>query len=209
MGGYGVNLKKRHIGYGISGRDGIRQVLDLRQIDVPIIISKDDFRQFIEKTPYGVSAIALICPDNLFRGQHQKPLDNSFYAIKYERRVELDTLYFYGYCIYNINVIMSYFKNTRFRLYSTLDTSDFIGSAGLFAIEDANTLYQQRRELEKDPVARCARPDSPIFSEVSSCYFERCGPFKYDEKQLMAQHFQMMTSIQNSLPRPVLQPSAV
>ncbi len=195
MGGYGANLKTRHVGYGVSSIEGIRRVLKLKHLEVTLIDTPAAFQTFIEETPYFTQAIALVAIGPVIMG-HDFDSDHCFsrevHAVMYEKRPQLDALYVYtsGINELDFNQVKSYFRSP-FHLLTPDSVRITSNLSGLYAIEDAAQLiaHSNTQRRTKDLDSGRIGLDSPLFSKDRERCFHLGEKFLYHEEGLMNAHF--------------------
>lgn len=190
MGGYGANLKARFVGYSVKNIEGMRHTLELRQLDIPMIGTSNDFKQFIHNTPMMTSAVAIVAHDAIIRSKYKyQNFDDCFYAIVYEKRDHSDALYIYdaGMTILDIEDFRRFFRS-KFFLFTPDKSRQSLDISGLFAIQDAKYLMSV---LKKDIM-------EPMFLRGEEHEFELNEAFLYNEESLMIDH---VTATQLALSR--------
>lgn len=201
MGGYGANLKTRHVGYGVSSIEGIRRVLELKQLEVTLINTPDAFQAFIDETPCFTQTIALVAIGPVIMG-HDFDSDHycsqKVHAVMYDKRPHLDVLHVYtsGISELDFKQVKSYFRSPFHLLTPDSERLSSIPS-GLYAIEDAAQLIApsntQRRT--KDRLSVSIGLDCHLFSKDAERSFHLSEKFLYHETELMSTHFETVIAL--------------
>lgn len=202
MGGYGENLRSREAGYHIRSTQGITRVLELRQINVPVISTPCAFRQLIASTKDMSRSVAIVehipvmCDSSSRYDTTHFEEEKSFYTIVYEKRTHSDALYIYtsGMPNFDLDYVKTYFRSKFFmfepdKIRQSLEISD------LYAIQDAKYLASNMKVHIEAPMLLKGMRHQFYLNEV----------FMYNEKRLLQDHVTTIIDAISS-PSPLAKP---
>ncbi len=157
---------------------GIAKIIELMDLDIPVIGNGDQFDQFISNTPVGSRSVAIV-GDAIFKSQNA--ISKHVFSVVYYKQKTQDILYsfdssYYGYCHADLN-IKKYFRD-NFVLYAPkINRQEYGGGTSTchaYAIHDAY-LLKRKIQLEK-----CLADYLPTSGNTNERYFELNKAFFYD-----------------------------
>jgi len=191
MGNYGANLKARHIGYHVVTSEGVRRVLELSALNIPMISSPDAFRCFVQNTVPMTRAIAIIEHNAVFVSDDEDKNSSEFYAVVYEKRADSDALFIYSssaMTAMNTEDVGAYFR-AKFFLFTPAQVRQSVEISDLYAIQDAKNLMTCLKVAIDEPMAPTAMHTQ----------FSLDDRLLYNEKALMQAHMTTLVSAINAL----------
>lgn len=190
------------VGYRGFTIKGIEKLLEIEQLKIPLIKSKDELKQFISDTPMLTRNIALIVESKaILDGNHAEKDD--VYAIVYEKHEACDKLFIYNSNVSKLpcsrpilEILSPYFRSNFLLLYPDAPhhTESFVRdeAENLSSIKDISILSKLPKQLDL-PTKQVSIFDYFSLFSTSPAEFENKAKmevfslsedFSYDEKEI-------------------------
>jgi hypothetical protein len=185
-GGWGGEYYRSILGYTLGRLSGVQCVLDLKNIQVPILSTPEKFQQFVDDTPVMTKAVCLVS----FSSMLARNKDEHICAAVYEKRSTEDVFYLYDSSAFIpvLEHIKAYFR-PEFKLFYPDTKRQSRGTCFLYALEDLNLLMPDMGPLDEPMFGTYLLNPMHVFfpivhaSPVQS--FSLPSRFEHDEDELL------------------------